>query len=94
MPSGRSIPRQAGSVTAIKKAIRDVEGLSADGGIEMLPALQQVLKSPQDSARLQLIILITDGQVGNEDELFELRHHCLGTRRVFTNGIGLPPTAT
>jgi len=59
----------------------------------MLPALRQALKSPQDAARLQQIVLITDGQVGNEDELFELLHHRLGTRRVFTIGIGSTPNS-
>ena len=81
------------TTTAIRKAIRYVEGLSADGGTEMLPALRQALKSQQDSTRLQQIILITDGQVGNEDELFELLTHRLGTRRVFTVGIGSTPNS-
>ena len=76
------------TTAAMRKAIRYVEGLSADGGTEILPALRQALKSPQDSTRLQQIMLITDGQVGNEEELFELLTHRLGTRRVFTVGIG------
>ena len=81
------------TTAAMRTAIRYVEGLSADGGTEMLPALRQALKSPQDSTRLQQIVLITDGQVGNEDELFELLHHRLGTRRVFTIGIGSTPNS-
>jgi Ca-activated chloride channel homolog len=81
------------TTTAMRKAIQYVEGLSADGGTEMLPALRQALKSPQDSTRLQQIVLITDGQVGNEDELFELLHHRLGTRRIFTIGIGPTPNS-
>lgn len=81
------------TTAAMRKAIRYVEGLSADGGTEMLPALRQALKSQQDSSRLQQIILITDGQIGNEDELFELLTHRLGTRRVFTVGIGATPNS-
>lgn len=81
------------TTAAMRKAIRYVEGLSADGGTEMLPALRQALKSPQDSTRRQQIVLITDGQVGNEDELFELLHHRLGTRRLFTVGIGSTPNS-
>ncbi|MFO0732711.1 MAG: hypothetical protein U0361_17390 [Nitrospiraceae bacterium] len=37
-----------------------------------VPAVRQALKSVQDTSRLQQIVLPTDGQVGNEDELFEL----------------------
>lgn len=81
------------TIAAMRKAIRYVEGLTADGGTEMLPALRQALKSPQDSTRRQQIVLITDGQVGNEDELFELLHHRLGNRRVFTIGIGSTPNS-
>jgi len=81
------------TTAAMRKAIRYVEGLSADGGTDMLPALRQALKSQQDSSRLQQIILITDGQIGNEDELFELLTHRLGTRRVFTVGIGATPNS-
>jgi len=81
------------TTAAMRKAIRYVESLSADGGTDMIPALRQALKSSQDVARLQQIVLITDGQVGNEDELFELLHHRLGTRRVFTIGIGSTPNS-
>ena len=81
------------TTAAMRKTIRYVEGLSADGGTEMLPALRQALKNPQDSTRLQQIVLITDGQVGNEDELFVLLHHHLGTRRVFTIRIGSTPNS-
>lgn len=77
----------------VQQAIRYTEHLTADGGTEILPALRQALKSPQDSTRLQQIILITDGQVGNEEELFELLHHRVGSRRLFTIGIGSTPNS-
>ncbi len=81
------------TTTTIKQAIHYTERLSADGGTEVLPALRQALKSPQESARLQQIILLTDGQVGNEEELFELLHQRVGTRRLFTIGIGSTPNS-
>lgn len=77
----------------ISKAIRYTEHLIADGGTEILPALRQALKSEQDKTRIQQIVLLTDGQVGNEEELFELLHHKLGTRRLFTVGIGSAPNS-
>lgn len=81
------------TTTTIKQAIHYTEHLSADGGTEVLPALRQALKSPQENARLQQIILLTDGQVGNEEELFELLHQRVGTRRLFTIGIGSTPNS-
>ncbi len=81
------------TTATIKQAVRYTEQLSADGGTEVLPALRQALKSPVDNARLQQIILLTDGQVGNEDELFELLHQHVGSRRLFTIGIGSTPNS-
>ena len=81
------------TTTTMQQAIRYTEHLTADGGTEILPALRQALKSPEDSARLQQIILITDGQVGNEEELFELLHQRVGSRRLFTIGIGSTPNS-
>lgn len=78
---------------SMKKAVRYAEHLVADGGTEILPAVRQALKSHQDPARLQQIVLLTDGQVGNEDELFDLLQQKLGTRRFFTIGIGSAPNS-
>ncbi len=87
-----SVPQPV-TISTIKQAVRYTEQLSADGGTEVLPALRQALKSPQDSSRLQQIILLTDGQVGNEEELFELLHQRVGSRRLFTIGIGSTPNS-
>lgn len=87
-----SVPQPV-TITTIKQAVRYTEQLSADGGTEVLPALRQALKSPQDSSRLQQIILLTDGQVGNEEELFKLLHQRMGSRRLFTIGIGSTPNS-
>lgn len=81
------------TTTTIKQAVRYTERLTADGGTEVLPALRQALKSQQDASRLQQLILLTDGQIGNEEELFELLHHRVGTRRLFTIGIGATPNS-
>jgi len=81
------------TAASIKKAVRYADHLSADGGTEILPALRQALKGSADPHRLQQVILLTDGQIGNEEELFELLHHRLGTRRVFTVGIGSAPNS-
>ncbi len=81
------------TATTIKQAVRYTEHLTADGGTEVLPALRQALKSQQDASRLQQLILLTDGQIGNEEELFELLHHRVGTRRLFTIGIGATPNS-
>ena len=75
------------------KAARYVSGLHADGGTEMLPALQRALDGTDTGGRLRQIIFLTDGAVGNEDQLFSVIRQRLGDSRLFTIGIGSAPNS-
>ena len=76
------------------RAARDfVRQLEARDGTEMLGALEMALSMPSDVNKLQQVIFITDGSVTNEDELFSKIHKDLGSRRLFTVGIGSAPNA-
>ena len=75
------------------RAQRYVDGLRADGGTEMLPALAQALHSPSRDNRLRQIVFITDGAVANEDQLMSLIRRDLCDARLFTVGIGSAPNA-
>ena len=81
------------TTATMRKAMKFVDRLVANGGTEMLPALTQALKAPVDVQRIQQVIFLTDGQVGNETELFELIQQRLGPRRLFTVGIGSAPNS-
>jgi Ca-activated chloride channel family protein len=78
------------NITAAKSY---VNGLDADGGTEMLPALLAALndETPNDTMHLRQVIFLTDGDVGNEAELFSAIAHKLGRTRLFTVGIGSAP---
>ena len=79
----------------LARAKRFVASLEANGGTEMLPALKAALidkdKSGKDEVRQ--VVFITDGAIGNEDELFAAIHDGLGRSRLFTVGIGSAPNA-
>ncbi|MEP6600916.1 MAG: hypothetical protein ABJB49_03805 [Nitrospirota bacterium] len=75
------------------KAARYVSSLQADGGTEMLPALQRALDGADHGGRLRQIIFLTDGAVGNEDQLFSVIRQRLGDSRLFTIGIGSAPNS-
>jgi Ca-activated chloride channel homolog len=72
----------------LRKAVHYVEQLKANGGTEILPALKIALKGTAPSTHLRQVIFLTDGQLGNEDELFEVIRAQLGASRLFTIGIG------
>jgi len=76
-----------------QQALDFVKSLQADGGTEMGPALRVALTMPTDPEYLRQIIFITDGAVGNENELFNIIHQLLGNSRLFTVGIGSAPNS-
>jgi Ca-activated chloride channel family protein len=59
----------------------------------MRPALRLALDAPGSEAYLRQIVFITDGSVGNEDELYAMIESRLGNARLFTVGIGSAPNS-
>ena len=71
----------------LEAAERWLAQVQARGGTDLLPALTQVLALPADPARQRVVVVITDGQVGNEPQILaHLRQHG-GGARVFTVGV-------
>lgn len=70
-----------------------INSLNADGGTEMLGALNFALKQPSNIGYLRQIVFITDGAIGNERELFNSINSNLGDARLFTVGIGSAPNS-
>lgn len=76
------------------RAEQFVNGLSARGGTEMLSALKLALAQGRDRPGvLRQIVFITDGAIGNEQQLFTAIHNKLGDARLFTVGIGSAPNS-
>ena len=82
-------PYAAGSAA---KALALVEAMDADlGGTEMLRPLEIAMERPPVAAAQRDVILITDGEIGNEDEVVRLVEGRRERNRVFTVGIGHGP---
>ncbi|HJS22361.1 MAG TPA: marine proteobacterial sortase target protein [Steroidobacteraceae bacterium] len=75
----------------LEAALDYVAALEADNGTEMLPALEAAFAMPASAAHLRQIVFITDGAVGNEEQLLTLIKRSLGRARLFTVGIGAAP---
>ncbi|MFC5187023.1 VIT domain-containing protein [Actinomadura harenae] len=71
------------------RAVEHLATLSARGGTEMLAPLEQAcaLLSRSDSGRDRVLVLVTDGQVGNEDQILDRLQRKLHGVRVHTVGI-------
>lgn len=71
-----------------------VERLEAAGGTEMLPALREALADNGNAdGRLRQVIFLTDGAIGNEQQLFETISRNRKDARIFTVGIGSAPNS-
>lgn len=77
----------------IAEARRWVAKLGIRGGTYMLPALEAALATDGIDRGLRQVIFITDGAVGNEDQLFALIDSRLGDTRLFPVGIGAAPNS-
>jgi Ca-activated chloride channel family protein len=83
-------PRTA-QASAVSLARDWVAGLRASGGTEMRPALEAALVGSDDPRLVRQVVFLTDGSVGNEEELFGVIRQRLGDTRLFTVGIGSAP---
>ena len=75
----------------VAAARRYVQRLEAEGGTEMLPALVHLMKKPEIPGYLRHIVLLTDGDLGNEEEIFVALRKNLGGARLYTIAIGSAP---
>lgn len=70
-----------------------VQGLSADGGTELYPALELAFAQAPSPGHLRQLVLITDAGIGNEQQLLQLVEAGRGDARLFAVGIGSAPNA-
>lgn len=84
---------QLATERAVDAGCRYVRGLETDGDTNMQPALAASLDRFVPDDREQLLIFLTDGDVGDEDRLLDLIETKIGRVRLFTFGIGSAPNA-
>jgi len=76
---------------ALVEAMDFIDGLSANGGTNMAPALHDAMSLPGQAGLLRQIVFITDGSVGNEEDLLLQIADELDQSRLFTVAIGSAP---
>jgi Ca-activated chloride channel family protein len=75
------------------RATSFVSALQAAGGTEMVPAMRAALTDDAngDNDHVRQVVFLTDGAIGNEQQLFETITAMRGRSRVFMVGIGSAP---
>lgn len=81
----KSLPANSKNVSLAMKLIDDQEG---GGGTSLLPALNEAISIPRDRDYARSIVIITDGYISNESEIYDLINKNMGTASFFSFGIG------
>jgi len=88
---------QPAKARSLEQARSFVRSLRAGGGTQMLPALSVALNAgvsaDEEGDRLRQLIFVTDGAVGNEQQLLNLLEQDQSDARIFTVGIGSAPNS-
>lgn len=72
----------------VQRALAYLDALPSSGGTNQLDGIRRALDRPEDPKRLRLVLLMTDGFIGNEREIFAEAERKLGGARIFGFGIG------
>src|SRR4029078_2575869 len=76
----------------VGQATSFVNALQANGGTEMVPAMRAAFSdNPSDASYVRQVVFLTDGAIGNEQQLFETINALRGRSRIFMVGIGSAP---
>ena len=78
--------------TNVAQALKVTEGLRGGGGTEMLKGIKMAINDPIDPKRVRIVIMLTDGFIGNEAEIIaEVGRRCGDHIRFWCIGVGQSP---
>lgn len=73
---------------AVAQAESFLESLRAVGATEMVPAITRALRTETSEERLPIVVLITDGYIGNEADVLRAVATEIGAHRLYAFGVG------
>lgn len=75
----------------VERGLQYLNGLSGTGGTQMIEGIKAALDFPHDEGRFRLVSFMTDGYIGNEQQILSTLHQKLGSARIFSFGVGSSP---
>ncbi len=86
---GRPAPATPGNLARAREWLR---GALVGGGTEMTSGIVHALDMPGDPEALRAVLLLTDGYIGNDLDVFEtVTDHIASNDRIFALGVGSAP---
>lgn len=85
-----SLSRESVPATSenVKEALRLIEQEEGGGGTSILPAVREAIAVPDQEDTARSIVVITDGYVSNETEIFDVINQNMDSASFFSFGIG------
>lgn len=75
----------------VKRGLDYLTSLSGSGGTQMIEGIKAALDFPHDEGRFRLVSFMTDGYIGNEQQILGTIDDKLGASRIFSFGVGSSP---
>jgi Ca-activated chloride channel family protein len=75
----------------VRRALRYIARLEGEGGTEMIEGVRAALDFPYTDGRSRYVLFLTDGFIGNEQQIFQAVGARAGDARVFSLGVGSAP---
>ncbi|MEE9391472.1 MAG: VIT and VWA domain-containing protein [Planctomycetota bacterium] len=88
--SASSLGEEALAATSgnIRRAMTYLDRLEGGGGTHMLAGIRAALDPPVERGRQRIVSFMTDGFIGNEDQIFRAVYANVKDARIFSFGIG------
>ncbi|MDG1897291.1 MAG: VIT domain-containing protein [Fuerstiella sp.] len=75
----------------IQRGLKYVASLNGTGGTHMIEGIRAALDFPHDEGRFRLVSFMTDGYIGNEQQIMGTIHDKVRSSRIFSFGVGSSP---
>lgn len=72
----------------VERALSYLDGVRGGGPTRMLEGVRSALDAPKDRHRLRMVLFLTDGYIGNEQQIIGRIGSSIGESRIFALGIG------
>lgn len=75
----------------IQRGLNYLNSIDSEGGTEMIQGLRAALDFPHDEGRYRLVSFMTDGYIGNDQDILNAVAEKVGDSRIFSFGVGEAP---
>ena len=72
----------------VAKGLSFIDAMKSEGGTEMLAGMRAALEGPASEQGLRIVAFMTDGYIGNDDEVLAYVDKHVGAARLFSFGVG------